>query len=129
MPTCTSISSCDDLGAALGGAWSNPAGRGSDQVCGESDHGFDGGNNLCFGGIVDGGADTATVSTKVDQTTGQTVDVGAFEMAVSSGAREVAAWLVTSGRREKFTHTSLKGSRGQHPRNPDGFAALTISAN
>jgi hypothetical protein len=62
--------------------------------------------------LVEGGADTATVSTKVDQTTGQTVDVGAFEMAVSSGAREVAAWLVTSGRREKFTYTSLKGSRG-----------------
>ena len=78
--------------------------------------------------LVEGGADTATVSTKVDQTTGQTVDVGAFEMAVSSGAREVAAWLVTSGRREKFTHTSLKGSRGQQPRNPDGFAALTDQA-
>eukprot|EP01052_Picozoa_sp_SAG31_P047104 SAG31_NODE_9284_length_1304_cov_1.387552_2_plen_225_part_01 len=60
MPTCTSFSSCDDLADAFGGTWGNPASGGSDQVCGESDHGFDTGSTLCFGGNIDGGLDTAT---------------------------------------------------------------------
>jgi hypothetical protein len=55
---CTSFSSCGDLADAFGGAWGNPASGGSDQVCGESDHGFDEGTTLCFGGQTSG--DTAT---------------------------------------------------------------------
>eukprot|EP01044_Picomonas_judraskeda_P007136 COSAG03_NODE_750_length_5996_cov_3.402408_2_plen_876_part_01 len=54
---------CDELGALYGGAWRTTdanARRGSDQVCGESDNGFNTDQtNLCFGGSVGGGADTA----------------------------------------------------------------------
>jgi hypothetical protein len=59
---CSALS-CDELGALYGGDWrttTNNFRRGSDQVCGESDHGFNAdGTNLCFGGQVAGGADTA----------------------------------------------------------------------
>ena len=59
-PPCTSRFSCADIAATFGGAWNNPGGRGSDQVCGESDHGFDeGGSNLCFGGTVGSGNDAS----------------------------------------------------------------------
>ena len=58
---CASRLTCAELGTAFGGAWNNPAARGDAAVCGESDSGFaDGGTNLCFGGLVAGGADTAT---------------------------------------------------------------------
>ena len=61
LPACSSALTCAQLGTAFGGAWNNPAGRGDAAVCGESDSGFaDGGTNLCFGGLVAGGADTAT---------------------------------------------------------------------
>jgi len=54
---------CDELGALYGGDWRTTTAnfaRGSDQVCGESDNGFQNdGTNLCFGGQVAGGADTA----------------------------------------------------------------------
>ena len=58
---CSALS-CDELGALYGGAWRTTDAnflRGSDQVCGESDNGFNtDGTNLCFGGQVGGGADT-----------------------------------------------------------------------
>jgi len=63
QPACTSALTCDELGALYGGAWRTTTAnflRGSDQVCGESDNGFNEGANLCFGGQVAGGADTAT---------------------------------------------------------------------
>jgi hypothetical protein len=51
---------CDELGAAYGQDWrttTNNFARGSDQVCGESDAGFNtDATNLCFGGAVEGGA-------------------------------------------------------------------------
>ena len=65
-PPCASRLSCSELNALYGGAWGNPGGRGSDQVCGESDNGFGGlggsdsgglGSRVCMGGEVGGGAD------------------------------------------------------------------------
>ena len=54
----------------------------------------------------------AGIVRKVSQN-GDVANVGAFEMAVSSGAHDVALWLVKDGHAAKmmFTHTALKGTK------------------
>jgi hypothetical protein len=53
---CTSAKSCTDLKELYTG-W--PTANGDINVCGESDNGFTAeGTNLCFGGSMEGGADT-----------------------------------------------------------------------
>eukprot|EP01051_Picozoa_sp_SAG22_P004210 SAG22_NODE_220_length_14862_cov_73.769424_1_plen_1257_part_10 len=55
---CSSRWTCQQLGEAYLGAWRNPAGRGSAEVCGESDAGFydADGAEQCFGGLLPTGA-------------------------------------------------------------------------
>ena len=59
---CSALTS-NELGASYGGAWhtiTNSARHCSEFVCGESNNGFNTDNsNLCFGGSVAGGAETA----------------------------------------------------------------------
>jgi len=62
--------------------------------------------------LISAGADASSIVRKVNQH-GETASVGAFEMAVSSGAHDVALWLVKDGHAAQmmFKHTALKGTK------------------
>jgi ankyrin repeat protein len=62
--------------------------------------------------LISAGADATSIVRKISQS-GEVASVGAFEMAVSSGAHDVALWLVKDGHAADmmFTHTALKGTK------------------